>query len=292
LDFVFTSWNRLIRSDLNQLHRPGFGRWFRRDAEIMERDVSLVAWRLRSGGSIGTEAMNMNQSAHLDERNTPRPRRWIFLFPATLIAAAVWIFGHGEISAGPKSKEVVDFTRCQKQRVPQERHVCSETTVSECREQLGLRPPHLPQCPSHTQRRPVDEEGRTVVSVIPSSEELEVREWIEGKRRWPNTSVQIGGVAYPRQALISQILKAAGQDPSLALAKQVALARLRLSEVGAFADRSVDSRLTSLLEECDLQLGLHPPGSSLRSDARSKTVELYASLVEQNRRSPLVYARE
>ncbi len=110
-----------------------------------------------------------------------------------------------------------------------------------------------------------------------------IQKWLNPAREWPTNRVQIGDVVYPREALVSQILKGAGSDPALALAQQVAVARLTSSEEQLVMGLSMSPGLANALDEADLQLRLHPPGSAVHGEAKMTLIRLGQVLAGMNR---------
>lgn len=112
---------------------------------------------------------------------------------------------------------------------------------------------------------------------------VSIQKWLNPAREWPTNRVQIGDIVYPREALVSQILKGAGNDPALALAQQVAVARLTSFEQQWVMGSSMKSGLASALDEADFQLRLHPPGSAVQEEAKVTLLRLGQVLVEMTR---------
>lgn len=119
-----------------------------------------------------------------------------------------------------------------------------------------------------------------------------IQEWLNPGREWPTNRIQVGDVIYPREALVSQILKGAGNDPALALAQQVALARLKSCEEQWVMGLPMKSGLAIALTEADHQLRMYPPGSAVQGDARATLLRLGRSLAAMNRGSDLLESRE
>lgn len=119
-----------------------------------------------------------------------------------------------------------------------------------------------------------------------------IQEWLMPEREWPTNRVQIGDVVYPREALVSQILKGAGSDPALALAQQVALARLKSSEEQLVMGLPMKPALASALAEADSYLRLHPPGSAVQGEARVTLLKLAQHLAGMNLRIDALDSRE
>lgn len=121
---------------------------------------------------------------------------------------------------------------------------------------------------------------------------VQIQEWLSSGREWPTNRVQVGDVVYPREALVSQILKGSGSDPSLALAQQVALARLKSTEEQLILGAPMKAGLANVLAEADSQLRMHPPGSAVQGETRATILRIERSLAAINLGSDVFEARQ